>query len=396
MPGAAPSAASAAAIPPLTPTFSTWLDLCRVLAALAVYVGHSVALEVAPEALTRTWHRSADDAVIAFFVISGLVIAHSTRARHGSAADYALARASRIYSAAIPALLLALALDQIGLRLNASVYEGYAWQYPHALLVPPYHWLFLGEGWLGSWQPFSVEPYWSLSYEAWYYLLFGVAIFVRGWLRWPLLLLVLLAMGPAVLMLLPVWWLGVWLSRRLPNWRLPRVMALALLPLCVLAYALFLLGGYRDGLDQASLTLYAAIADGAPFDFKPGSTVHLLPDLVVALLFALFLLGCAHAGGRFPAPLARAIRWLADRSFSFYLIHFSLLVLARASGLWRPGWAGYAALLAGVLVVTWALGQIGEQRRDLYRAALAGLGRWLLTALQRSRSLWRLRQSDRS
>lgn len=371
--------------PPLSPSLSAWLDLCRVLAALVVFVGHSVALDVAPAALELGWHRTADDAVIAFFVISGLVIAHSTRARHGSATDYALARASRIYSVAVPAVLLALALDQIGLRLDASAYAGYAWQYRHALLVPPYHWLFLGEGWLGSWQPFSMEPYWSLSYEVWYYLFFGVFVFARGWLRWPLLLLVLAAMGPAVLMLLPVWWLGVWLGPRLARWALPRGLALALMALCALAYVGFVLSGLRGALDQASRALYAALARWAPFPFDPGSTVHLLPDAVVALLFALFLLGCAHAGTRFAPPLARAVRWLADRSFSFYLIHFSLLVLARAMGLSQPGWAGYAALLAAVLVVSWALGQVGEQRRGLYR----GLMERLLAALRLPR-----RQAD--
>ena len=364
--------------PNLPPALSIWLDLCRVLAALAVYVGHSVALGVAPAAFSLTWHRSADDAVIAFFVISGLVIAHSTRARHGSASDYALARASRLYSVAIPAVLLAFVLDQIGLRIDASAYAGYAWQYPHALLVPPYHWLFLGESWPGSWQPFSMEPYWSLSYEAWYYLLFGVFVFVRGRWRWPLLLLVLAAMGPAVLMLLPLWCLGVWLSTRLPSWRRPAAAALALLALCALAYAAFVLSGVRSALDEASRAAYAAIERWAPFPFSAGSAVHVLSDYVVALLFALFLLGCAQLGGRFPAPLARAVRWLADRSFSFYLIHFSLLVLAGALGLRQPGWAAYAALLAAVLVVSWALGQVGEQRRGLYRALLA----WLLARLR--------------
>src|SRR5690554_5791779 len=107
MPAASPPATATA----LSPSLSIWLDLCRVLAALAVYVGHSVVLGLAPESLSLTWHRSADDAVIAFFVISGFVIAHSTRSRHGSAGHYALARVSRIYSVAIPAVLLALLLD---------------------------------------------------------------------------------------------------------------------------------------------------------------------------------------------------------------------------------------------------------------------------------------------
>jgi peptidoglycan/LPS O-acetylase OafA/YrhL len=353
---------------PLSLSLSVWLDLCRVLAALVVYVGHSVVLDVAPAALSLTWHRSADDAVIAFFVISGFVIAHSTFARHGSAADYALARASRIYSVAIPAVLLALLLDTIGRHLGPDAYAGYAWQYAHAAVVPPYHWLFLGEGWFGSWQPFSMEPYWSLAYEVWYYALFGVFVFARGRWRWPLVLLVLGAMGPAMLMLLPVWWLGVWLCRRLDRLRPGRWTARVLMLLCVLAYAAFILSGARQAGDGASRFLYAAIAAGAPFPFEPGSTVHVLSDYVTAALFAGFVVGCAGADWGFSERAGRLVRWLADRTFSFYLIHFSLLVLARAAGLSHPGWGAYLALLAGVLLVTWALGQVGEQRRGAYRA----------------------------
>ena len=353
---------------PLSPSLSIWLDLCRVVAALAVYVGHSVVLELAPASLSPTWHRSADDAVIAFFVISGFVIAHSTLSRHGSAGHYALARISRIYSVAIPAVLLALLLDRIGLGLNPDAYAGYAWQYPKAALVPPFHWLFLGEGWFGSWQPFSMEPYWSLAYEVWYYALFGVFVYARGWWRWPLLLLVLGFMGPAMLMLLPVWCLGVFLCRHLGALRLGPWPARALMLLCALAYVAFFLSGARQAADGASRALYAAIAAWAPFPFEPGSTEHVLSDYVTGLLFAGFVVGCAGAGWNFPARAGRLIRWLADRTFSFYLIHFSLLVLARAAGVSASGWAGYAALLAGVLLATWALGQIGEQRREAYRA----------------------------
>ena len=33
-------------------------------------------------------------------------------------------------------------------------------------------------------QPFTMAPYWSLSYEAWYYAFFGLVFFLKGWLRW--------------------------------------------------------------------------------------------------------------------------------------------------------------------------------------------------------------------
>ena len=68
---------------------------------------------------------------------------------------------------------------------------------------------------------------------------------------------------------------------------------------------------------------------------------------------------------------------LAGYTFSFYLIHFTLLVFARAVGVHNPGWGGYALLLLAVLAVTWMLGQVGEQRRRWYRDAMVRAWGWL-------------------
>ncbi|MGC4396663.1 acyltransferase family protein [Hydrogenophaga sp. T2] len=357
----------------IDPELSVWLDLSRVVAAFFVYLGHAVILEVAPAALSLTWWRSADDAVIAFFVLSGFVIASTTRERPGDAAGYALARLSRVYSVAVPALLLVLLLDLAGRSLSPETYAGYAWQYEAIWRRLLMHWLFLGEGWLGVAQPFTAEPYWSLAYEVWYYLLFGVWAFVRGPARWAAAALVLLLMGPWVLMLLPMWWLGVALSRWLAATRLSPRAALALALACAGAYAAFVLSGARDALDAASRALYAAIGGALGRPFSGGSTVHVLPDAVVALLFAALVVAFAHLRWRWPARAARAVRWLAERSFSFYLIHFSLLVLARALGVHQAGWWGNAGVLAAVLLVTGLLAAVGENRRHLYRRAFAGL-----------------------
>jgi len=361
----------------MTPALSVWLDLCRVLAALAVYIGHSVYLKVAPSALTLTWHRSADDAVIAFFVISGLVIAHTTRDRQLSAGQYALARLSRVYSVALPAVLLALAIDLVGMRFNPSLYTP-DWQYPRLWFYLPFHWLFLGETWFGAIQPFSMAPYWSLGYEVWYYVLFGVALFLRGPMRWIALIGILAVMGPRIVLLLPVWLLGVWLQWRLPGLRMGPRAARALMGLAVAAYLVFFLSGLRGVTDEASRRLYAGFSQVLPVPFDPGSTVHVLSDYVVALIFAGFVIGCARCEWDFRGAGARWIQRLAGFTFSFYLIHFTLLVFASALCLSQPGWGLYGALLLAVLAATWALAQVGELRRDWYRARLLSL--WNLGA----------------
>jgi len=358
----------------MTPALSIWLDLCRVLAALVVYVGHSFLLNVAPPEVSATWMRSADDAVTAFFVISGLVIAHTTRNHHDDPGRYALARLSRVYSVAIPAVLFAWAVDLLGMRFDSSLYFP-DWQYPRAWLHMVFHWLFLGETWFGAVQPFSMAPYWSLGYEVWYYVLFGVAVFLRGPWRWLAVVLVLAAMGPRIALLLPVWCLGVWLQRWVGGVRLGKHGARLLMGLAVVAYTVFLTSGWRSATDQASKQLYAAISSVTPIPFDPGSTVHVLSDYVMALCFMAFVVGCARCEWDLSGRLASLIRWLAGFTFTFYLIHYTLLVFARALGVLQPGWTGYALLLGGVLLCTWLLAQLGEQRRHLYRRAMLRLWR---------------------
>jgi peptidoglycan/LPS O-acetylase OafA/YrhL len=360
----------------MTPALSVWLDLCRVLAALAVYLGHSVAIGVAPGAMSTTWHRSADDAVTAFFVISGLVIAHTTRQLNDKAGPYALARLSRVYSVAIPAVLLALAVDLLGMRFDPGQYSP-EWQYPKVWLFLPFHWLFLGETWFGAIQPFSMAPYWSLGYEVWYYLLFGCVVFMRGRARWVAVVLVLAIMGPRIVLLLPIWWLGVLLYRHMDRLRPGVWVAHLLMVVAVLAYLAFFLTGLRDLTDAASNGLYARFSELLPRPFDPGSTVHVLSDYVMAVLFVMFVVGCAHSEWRWPRGAETVIRRLAGYTFSFYLIHFTLLVFARAVGVHNPGWGGYALLLLAVLAVTWMLGQVGEQRRRWYRDAMVRAWGWL-------------------
>jgi peptidoglycan/LPS O-acetylase OafA/YrhL len=350
----------------LNPALSVWLDLCRVLAALAVFVGHSVVLEVAPAALGRQWHRSADDAVTAFFVISGLVIAYTTHAKQGSARDYALARLSRVYSVALPTVLFAFVIDHIGMRWNVAEYVP-DWQYPRAWLYMPFYWVFLGETWFGATQPFTMAPYWSLAYEAWYYAMFGCVVFARGRWRWGLVAAVVLVMGPRIWLLMPVWCLGVALYRRLPSLQVRAPVAWLLMAGAVLAYAAYITAGWQRATDEASLQMYTWFGTVLPVPFFKGSTVHALSDYVMAVIFAVFAIGCASCRVDFGPATGRWIKTAASYTFTFYMIHFTLLTLCRALGYIALPWFGYGLALMSMLATSWALAQIGEQRRGWYR-----------------------------
>ena len=354
----------------MNPVLSIWLDASRILAAFAVFLGHAVGLEVAPAFMGKQWHRSADDAVTAFFIISGFVIAHTTRQRERQGLRaYVLARSSRLYSVALPAILFAYLVDQVGMRIDPTPYVP-DWQYPRPWLYIPLHLAFLGETWLGAFQPFTMAPYWSLSYEAWYYAFFGLVFFLKGWLRWVVAGAVFLGMGPRIWLLMPVWFLGVWLHGRIDAWRVPVTAARLLMVLPVLGYALFLQCGWQQALDEASKALYGVFSQTLPFRFSSGSTVHVLSDYVMAALFALFIVGCAHSGLAIGGRPAVWVRQAASYTFTFYLLHFTLLVLCMALGWYHVGSWHFAGITLAVLAITWGHAQLGEQRRRSYERVI--------------------------
>jgi hypothetical protein len=92
----------------MTAQFSIYLDLLRFTAALWVVVAHLQNWGVA------RWlpDLSGRDAVVIFFVLSGLVITHAAQGR--TFRQYAVARLARIYSVALPIILIAIIVDWQG------------------------------------------------------------------------------------------------------------------------------------------------------------------------------------------------------------------------------------------------------------------------------------------
>ena len=126
---------------------------------------------------------------------------------------FMVARAARIFSVAIPAIILTATLDLVGFQINELAYpEGYrAWDLPVIRVITST--LFLNEIWALGIQLFTNVPYWSLNYEVWYYVLFGVLFFFEGRRKWFAFGVLCLLLGPKIILLLPVWWMGVWIYR---------------------------------------------------------------------------------------------------------------------------------------------------------------------------------------
>jgi peptidoglycan/LPS O-acetylase OafA/YrhL len=152
-----------------------------------------------------------------FFVLSGFVISSMSAGKEDALRRYAINRAGRIYSVAVPAILLTLLCDRVGAYFNPELYRFMAEKY-HLDAVSPARTIalalsFLTQSW-GDVHVFSNIAYRSLSYEVWYYVLFGAIRFARGSGRGILIVAILAIMGPKISLYALIGFVGV-LCRRL-------------------------------------------------------------------------------------------------------------------------------------------------------------------------------------
>ena len=186
--------------------FSLYLDLIRVSAALAVVFFHATFQQNGGD-----WFHAArtigPDAVIVFFVLSGLVISYVVDTKESSPRLYISSRLARLWSVLIPALAVTYLINLFGVRIypalpNWIVTDGSAWR-----LLPSA--FFVNELWFVPVVPLSDIPVWSIGFEFWYYVFFGVIIFAPEKWRYIAVSVVALLAGPRILLLFPIWLLGV-------------------------------------------------------------------------------------------------------------------------------------------------------------------------------------------
>jgi peptidoglycan/LPS O-acetylase OafA/YrhL len=304
-------------------------------------------------------------AVLVFFVLSGFVIAWVTETRERTLEEYALSRVARLYSVIVPAFILTAVLDHIAMAIDPGLYGPEP--LPPMLRGSVNVFLgyvlslgFLAQSWTLDMPPGSDLPFGSLDYEAWYYILFGLAIFLQGRRRIVALAAAALLVGPKILLFLPLWLMGVLAWR----WRaaLPRQLAA---PLGLGALAAFI-GLEALGGEQLFQHPQAPLL---PWGFSAY-------DYIVSALVALFIVGLANAPLPMPgAAVQRVIRLLAGTTFGLYLLHFPLLLFF---GTVIPGPANRPMrqmLVFGLtLGVALAVSHVIEQQKGgLKRALRSGL-----------------------
>lgn len=334
---------------------SHWLDHFRWLSALMVAMSHlrNLILPDARGQALNLFERAfyfvtlfATEAVVVFFVLSGLLVGGSVlRGLHDgrfAIRKYAVDRATRLAVGLIPAIALTIALQWASLAPDCVR--------PDSAVAIGANLLFV--------QNFTDDllcnnnSLWSLSNEAYCYVIGAcliAAVYVRSATAAALFCLFLLPglMAFELVRSTPLFTLGLWLCGLVPwfvRLRIPAVFAAA--PLV----AVLVLG-----------------------------RIHLFPSEIVeevALAGSFTLLLCSNLQAR-TAPAARLAKLAAGFSYSLYLVQMPLSQLAAAllgvqslpngeaaSYLIYGGWLG------AIVAVAWLFGHLFEKRTHWMRTVL--------------------------
>jgi peptidoglycan/LPS O-acetylase OafA/YrhL len=361
----------------LNKTLSLYLDLVRLFAAIVVLLSHFAYTRLSGgEYLVIRDYRLGSDAVILFFVLSGYVIAYVTDQRDRSIKDYALNRLARLYSAVAPGLLITLVLDQIGRVLEPNLYDGWWYKDHHPVYRMVCNLFFVNELWFASIRPFSNGPYWSLGYEFWYYVLYGVAFYCAGYVRGVLIALIVLVIGPKIMLLFPVWLMGVWTYRFNKERTLPGAVGWICIVLPTAIYLWIKLGGI-DVLAR-DLSMEVLGEDFVKRELKYSD--EFLISYVYGALIAANFIGMNAIAPLLEKAFARfekGIRFWAGLTFSIYLLHYPLLHFFGALyGGEASALSTQLLILASTLSAIVLIGAVTERKKHVARRVIAALFIW--------------------
>ena len=351
--------------------FSLSLDLVRFCAAMTVFLYHFGYERISGNLLWRMAGPYGHDAVVVFFVLSGLVMAYVTGERENTPYKYFRARFARLYSVVIPMLLLVPVADAIGRHFNASLYDGWWFQSDHPALRFALSLGFLHEIWWTSTRYFSDGPYWSIAYEFWYYVAFGALCFLRGPTRWIACAAVMLVAGPKILLLFPVWLLGVVTWRLARGRKLPTTASISILAACAMIYAVWIhLGIYKLG-ENFGASILGAIHISRD---QIGWSALWLDDYVLGILVAVAFVSLASLSdiaAKVLTPVQRPVRWLAGATFTVYLMHYPLMQLLAALVPGSPRDPIRAAeMFLAMMALMLLLAEFTEKRKSIWARAI--------------------------
>jgi len=361
-----------------------YLDFLRGSAALLVCISHLSAFLFIPfnqisspgsiEKVFYFFSTLGHQAVLLFFVLSGFLVGGSViklfQQYRWSWEKYLLRRLTRLWVVLIPALLLTLFWDTLGEGINQAGYHGAFFQISGSgpdPATPANHGLAAFLGNIFFLQTIVVPvygsngPFWSLSNEFWYYLIFPILLAVfapsRGIVRvgYLLLLALLCKFLPwTILSLGLAWGLGAAVFFCLQNVRFHKVASHPLFCMASIALILLILVMSRLGKLGGHFDMTLAIG------FTP---------LVAALAVR------TATAGIFTRVSAAA----SEFSYTLYLVHFPVMAFffySFFSGRQMPlGLAGggiFCAVLVIIILYAAAIWWCFERNTDRFRRLIEG------------------------
>lgn len=339
---------------------SLFLDTLRLSAALIVAIFHAYIMWFPEKDSTTTpLFNISHAAVVIFFVLSGYVIAYTTTINNRGSLQYAQARLSRLYSVVLPALLITGLTELIVRYTDPNLHA----MYSRGASLPRYvlSGTFLNEIWFFSAAPPMNSPLWSLSYEFWYYIIFGIWFFrTTGWKSTAFLLLACFVAGPKILLMMPIWLAG-FVAYRLPKPTISTSTSWLLV--------------------FAALSVTVASVVYVPIFPRPIGTPPLffanqfITDWVNGLFFAVALWFLPLSKHVVPAGnWVASFRKVADLTFPIYVLHNPLLILSRAIlGYEKNNIAHMWQNLIVVLIASAIIGVFLEKQRPLWSKSFGTL-----------------------
>lgn len=342
---------------------SIYLDLLRTCAAFTVVLAH-FSDDFFSADYFDFFFQFRHAAVMVFFVLSGYVIAFVADTKEANLKEYFISRFSRLYSVVLPALILIPMLDYTGIYFDSTIYDG--------KMADSYYFIrvlsnisFSQEFWYFRIRYLSAGPLWSLGYEFWYYVLFAFSFYVKGYRKYIYILFISLLVGPKILLLLPVWAIGVGIYFFHKNKHLNIYIARSLFFLtpCIFLYIFYF---YTD--INEILYLYLGAIDKDELGFSQS----FFTDYITGIIFGIHLLATKYVYFNFMDRILffmeKSIRNLADRTFTLYVMHFTFF-LFYAAILEHDNESVFDAfiLLALTVISCFLLSEITEMRKYVFK-----------------------------
>jgi peptidoglycan/LPS O-acetylase OafA/YrhL len=347
----------------LSKNTSIYLDLLRLAAAFCVFMTHSRNF-IIPK-LPVLLGKYGTEAVAVFFVLSGFVISYVVTEKERDWRSYCVARISRIYSVAIVAVIVTTILDYCGTYINNEQYvllnDKFGF-YRQENIVSFFRSItFTNELWFSHVIYGSNEPYWSLGFEVWYYILFGAFVFISPKYRLLGVLFVVLFCGIKIIMYFPLWCLGFFAYKSLKLVDMNRKVAGAIFTASIIALLSVIF--FRKIFHPTEFYITFAISQQVNNFYY----YHLIGVCVAINIITFDRL----ADGRhiFNTPQEKWIRWAAGASFTLYLIHQPMEVFTSAlfPEIGNHSLQGVLALFLIIMSVL-IFAELGERRKNYFKA----------------------------